>query len=365
MSDQAAAEALVAVGSGRLGVGNAGTQTEDESELDAEQPKRKRARRGKTDKGRSGSRKERDEEDIAMEGNDDELDGGDKSGRSPHKRLRDPNGSSWGDTIGDSRPAAGRGIHVIDAGSSSSATSPAHDYAQSVPRGVQASEAATLEGRYAPHSHLQRGFNSPHGGFDLPPLNAALGGGEIPGGAVGAGGRGYGGYGFSGTPSSYMRSGSSAPSRTHSPLGPGGMGSNAYLLPLPHMQALQHSHPYYSGVGASQPSMSALHGTSPPPGGEVGMVMLGGVPTLSELERHYLELHEQRKKMEEMLEKTDRLLVGMKRGIDEMRSGSGQQETQVSAAATNAVTVPIRTPGVERERSRESVWPVVESPSRE
>jgi GATA-binding protein, other eukaryote len=365
MSDQAAAETLVTVA--RLGVGNGGTQGE-ESDGDAEQPKKKRARRGKADKGKSGSRKERDDEDTGI---DDDVDAGEKSGRVPQKRSRDSNGTSWGDPMGDGRPTTGRGIHVTEAGhaGSSSAPSPAHDHhqrAQSVPRGVQGPEVTGLEGRYV---HLQRGFNSPHphGGFDLPPLNAALSGGEISGVAVGSG-RGYGGYGFAGTPSSYMRSGSSAPSRTHSPLNSSGMGTGAYLLPLPHMQGLQHSHPYYPGVGSSQPSaMSALHAPSPPPANEAGMAMLGGVPSVSELERHYFELHEQRKKLEEMLEKTDRLMVGVKRGIDEMRSGGGQQEAQAPPApgASSASAIPIRTAGLERERSRESVWPSVESPSRE
>lgn len=50
--------------------------------------------------------------------------------------------------------------------------------------------------------------------------------------------------------------------------------------------------------------------------------MGGGVPTVAELERHYFELHEQKRRMEEMVERTEKLMVGVKRGIDEMRGTS-------------------------------------------
>ncbi|KAG8854468.1 putative electron transfer flavoprotein subunit [Tulasnella sp. 330] len=47
------------------------------------------------------------------------------------------------------------------------------------------------------------------------------------------------------------------------------------------------------------------------------------VPTIPELERHYAELRQERKRLEDMLYKTDRLMAGVKRGIDEMRSSGG------------------------------------------
>jgi GATA-binding protein len=346
MSDQAAAEALVAVA--RLGVGNGTAQVGDESEGEVEPPKRKRARRGKSDKSKSASRKDRGGED-GMEGIDDNLDARDSHGR-PLKRSMN---GSWGD---DAR-SPGKGMH--HAGSSPPAR------AQSVPR----PDMAGLDPRYVPHAHLQRGFGSPHphGGFDLPPLNAALGGGETASGVAGPGGRGYGVYGFSGTPSSYIRSSSSAPSRTHSPLGPAGMGAGSYLLPLPHMQGLPH--PYYSSP--SQPSpMSGLHGPPSPPSNEAMVVgsMVPGVPTMGELERHYFELQDYRKRLEEMVEKTDRLMMGVKRGIDEMKGGTGQEDPQPSTPSViqGAVAVPLRAStgsSPERERTKENVWPVVEPPA--
>jgi len=89
------------------------------------------------------------------------------------------------------------------------------------------------------------------------------------------------------------------------------------------------------------------------------------VPTANELERHYYELGEQRRRLEEMLEKTDRMMAGVKRGLDEMRAGqaqaqggqgSGSQGQQSQQSPSQAAAVPISRP--ERPRSRESVWPV-------
>ncbi|KAG9036009.1 putative electron transfer flavoprotein subunit [Tulasnella sp. JGI-2019a] len=47
------------------------------------------------------------------------------------------------------------------------------------------------------------------------------------------------------------------------------------------------------------------------------------VPTIAELERHYAELRLERKRIEDMLHRTDVMMAGVKRGIDEMRSGGG------------------------------------------
>ncbi|KIJ65284.1 hypothetical protein HYDPIDRAFT_88769 [Hydnomerulius pinastri MD-312] len=217
-------------------------------------------------------------------------------------------------------------------------------------------------------------IGSPHAGLDLPPLNAALGEryGYGPPGLLGA-------RDFSGAPSSYIRSGSNAPSRTHSPLNPGlaaaGVG---YVLPPPHGMG----HGYY-GLG---------HGHSPPPHDALNGVLTAMVPTASELRQHYLELHEQRRRLEDMIEKTDRMMAGIKRGLDEMMGasqqhqqqqhqqqtlpqpqqqqqqahGSSEQPVQQSPqAGTNSGTaVPLTRTG-DRERSRESIWPVVESTPRE
>ena len=220
---------------------------------------------------------------------------------------------------------------------------------------------------------------SPHAGLELPPLNAALGEryGYGPPGLLGA--RDFVG----GAPSSYMRSGSNAPSRTHSPLNPGLAAGVGYALPPPHVVG----HGYY-GLG---------HGHSPPPHDVLNGVLTAIVPTASELRQHYLELHEQRRRFEELIEKTDKMMAGIKRGLDEMMGApqpppqpsppqaqpqhqaqtlpqpapqqppsheqSPQQPPQ-TGLSTAAPSVPLARTG-ERERSRETIWPAESAPPRE
>ena len=186
-------------------------------------------------------------------------------------------------------------------------------------------------------------------GFELPPLGSALGPGTDLSGVL----AGYvAAKAFHG-PASYIRSG--APSRTHSPLQGGAAGYGAM-----------------GGYGF--------------PRGHSPVLMSGVVPTVAELERHYYELHEHRSGLMEFLERTDRLIAGVKRGLDEMRGSpenAAQQtpqaqppQTQAQPQATSdgqapsqnegtdgaaASSVPLQpprsSPGSPRS-GRESVWPV-------
>ena len=104
----------------------------------------------------------------------------------------------------------------------------------------------------------------------------------------------------------------------------------------------------------------------------MGMV-IPVVPTTADLERHYQELHEQRRRLEEVLERTDRMLAGLKRGIDEMRvagaggnvvggghspsTHEGNAPMSGGGGASSSVPLPRQSPG-EKER-REPVWPVI------
>lgn len=54
---------------------------------------------------------------------------------------------------------------------------------------------------------------------------------------------------------------------------------------------------------------------------------------MCELERHYSELTEQKKRLEEMVEKTDRMMRGVKRGLDEMRGVAPVTSAGASASA--------------------------------
>jgi GATA-binding protein, other eukaryote len=182
------------------------------------------------------------------------------------------------------------------------------------------------------------------GGFELPPLGSALGPGTDLGGVL----AGYVAKGAFHGPASYIRSG--APSRTHSPLQGAAAG-------------------YASVAGYGFP-----RGHSP-------MLMGGVMPTVAELERHYYELHEHRNSLVDFLDRTDRLIAGVKRGLDEMRGSSdgaapqqqSQQQQQQPASdaqpppqteASNggaAPSVPLQvtrsSPGSPGS-GRDSVWPV-------
>lgn len=179
------------------------------------------------------------------------------------------------------------------------------------------------------------------GGFELPPLGSALGPGTDLGGVlagyVAAKGAFHG-------PASYIRSG--APSRTHSPL----QGAAAGYAPV-------------GGYGF--------------PRGHSPMLMSGVVPTVAELERHYYELHAHRNSLVDFLDRTDRLIAGVKRGLDEMRGtsdGAALQQQQPpppsdaqeppqteasngGAAASVPLQVTRSSPGSPGS-GRDSVWPV-------
>jgi GATA-binding protein, other eukaryote len=179
------------------------------------------------------------------------------------------------------------------------------------------------------------------GGFELPPLGSTLGPGTDLSGML----AGYVAKGaFHG--SSYIRSG--APSRTHSPL-----------------QGAAAGYPPVGGYGF--------------PRGHSPVLMSGVVPTVAELERHYYELHEHRSSLVGFLERTNQLIAGVKRGLDEMRGSSDgaaqppsqQQQPQPqpasdsqAAAQTEASTsgtapsAPVQITRSSPGSPRESVWPV-------
>jgi hypothetical protein len=350
MTDQAAAETLVAVGRLGVGVGGGGGGADESDGEVAEQPKRKRARKGRG----AGRRDSRDDglgdEDVGMEGSDEEVEERERERERERplqnrRRSRESNGSTTWDLAALQQQPENAHPH--------GGTNGSPPRAQSVSR-LQSGEYQHLQ-RSSSHGQQQQQFvGSPHphhGGFDLPPLNAALGGGAGGFGAYGAGIMGGSRDYVSGAPSSYIRSGSSAPSRTHSPLGPAAATGAGYVLPPPHgLHAHGLGQHMYYGLPAG---MSPLHAHSPPPVDSANGTSSPSVPTISELKRHYDELHEQRKKLEEMVEKNERMMAGVKRGLDEMR-GVHQPPSQGGGGA--AALPLMRDP--DRPRSRASVWPL-------
>jgi len=360
MSDQAAAEALVAVG--RIGVSPPGGANDD-SDGEADQPKKKRTRRSaKT------SRVDK-EEDVLMDGEDED----EPSASAPPLRERKRRGGANGWNDGRSGSPHRGGVP------------PARS-----------------------DSYLARGgvvLPSPRGhvGFELAQLA------QLNGTFLGH---------ASAPPSSYIRSGSNAPSRTHSPLGPAGSGAGAGGAPsgpggatnVAGAPGAGYAHPH-GHLHALPPGMPGHYYAGPPPS-EMSSLMVAagvalgglGIPSYMDLERHYFELGEQKRKWEEMMERTDRLMAGMKRTLDEMRGlvaqgvvgspvhhgqppqqgqqqqqqpGSQHQSPQMPTASpvlpaagaasvgtpTTAPSAAAGTPAVplnrtDKERSGPSIWPV-------
>ncbi|KAI6044402.1 hypothetical protein EDC04DRAFT_2889861 [Pisolithus marmoratus] len=356
ITDHQAAEALAGLGqSGGSQHTNTGGEESDVDGLEERQPRRKRARRGRSDR-EKGRLREKDEDEDMGEPEDDDNVGG-STGRARKGGV----GLSFhqiAEALGERGHPLARGATMQSGASQADMDRVAHQLARSA------------------HGTF---IAAPHPSLDLPPLTAALGEryGYAPLGLVGT--RDYGG-----APSSYIRSGSNAPSRTHSPLNPGLAAAAAaavgYVLPPPHAIG----HPYYT--------LGGHHVHTPPPVPHEAMMngmFGGGVPTLRELQQHYVELQEQRKKVEEMMEKTDQMLAGVKRGIDEMLNASQPQQSpsqapsqtqtltsspqppqqqqspvlqqQQAASAHPSAEQGSPTPvnvGRSGDRNRESIWPV-------
>ncbi|TCD69108.1 putative electron transfer flavoprotein subunit [Steccherinum ochraceum] len=344
MTDQAAAEVLASVGRARSNAeGGTGTEASDD-EGDEKQPAKKRARRSKANQ----------EKEESGDGDDEEVSGrgrgkraargaGGGAGRRTSASHTAVQPNPWGD-IPLTMQMQLAGHHPTEAGPSMIHERPGSAFGGDprYPRGNP----------FSPN---------PHGGFDLPSVNAVLG----EGGSYGA-------------PASYIRSGSAAgfhgtPSRTHSPLAGPGMttvpGAPPFVLPPPH--GLSFYHPGFPLGGAGVP-----------------------IPSPADLEKHYMALADQKRQMEEMIERTDRMMAGLKRGIEELKSVNAatatspvapptepQQQPQQQSAQPQqspaqspqvpaqpqpaAAAVPLRTdkPG---SGAKESIWPVAppESASR-
>ena len=285
MSDQAAAEALVAVGRlGRRGDDGEESDEEDEEadEGDGGQPPRKRRAAASARRGSAGVpvslRKTRSHGSVAA---GEERRSASVSGRELRKRGSGP------------AVAAGAGAGGASAGWVTDGGERSESPQQQM--GVMRRHHnhhphihPALQGEYGqpPRSAgAGAGGQFPPGSFELPPIgsfNGANGMLGMMGLGMGLGGIGGMGLGALGTvaghhASSYIRSG--APSRSGSPSGLDMMG---YIV-----------------------------------GG-------GGVPSVAELERHYAELAEQKRRMEEMVERTERLMSGVRKGIEEMRAGGSR-----------------------------------------
>lgn len=300
MTDQAAAEVLASVGRA-VPSGSAGAPDESEEE----RPK-KRTRRPRASKAR-----ERDAEGMDVD-EDEEEEGkprktrrttGGRGARGSRESSNVTQAGQWGEQM-----MQGMGDpQMLEHRPGSAGQQQDHGYGAGAPRGNP--------------------FPSAHANQALPGLIAALG----PDVVTSLMNSQY--AGVPPPPPSYMRSGSAGgnvgpggvPSRTHSPLAghqisgpPGGH----YALPPP----LHVPTAFPGPVGPSFYHSGGSQAMLPPP-----QIMDGlpHVPSPAELDHHYRELAEERKRLEEMLERTDRMMAGVKRGLDEMRgASSGGQQSQ-------------------------------------
>jgi len=83
----------------------------------------------------------------------------------------------------------------------------------------------------------------------------------------------------------------------------------------------------------------------------VNMPFSSAIPTAAELEAHYHELSQERRRITDMLEKTERMMERVRRGMEEQRASEQRQP----------LAVPLS--GARGEGRRESIWPVVSSES--
>ncbi|KAK7007408.1 hypothetical protein R3P38DRAFT_3403748 [Favolaschia claudopus] len=189
----------------------------------------------------------------------------------------------------------------------------------------------------------KRWFGGSSGPFDLPsidrgfpPLSAAA--------SAGAGG--------------YMRSPSvgsgGVPSRGGAGSPAGGASAGGYTLP-----PVRSGSAYYGGHDGGHGGVGGMGlGAG---GGGAGGSAGGAAPPLSmeDLERHYFQLHESRRKTEELLRETERMMGAVKRNLDEMRAGGGGGDGgSAGGSGLGPELVPLRERGRSREGSGVNVWPV-------
>ncbi|KAF8524203.1 hypothetical protein JB92DRAFT_2881511 [Gautieria morchelliformis] len=107
---------------------------------------------------------------------------------------------------------------------------------------------------------------------------------------------------------------------------------------VPQQQPHAHQQPSHAAMFAEQEQQEQQHQRP--------------APSYADLVAHYSELHEERKRIEGLLNKTDEIMRGVKRGLDEMRAAGAPG----SAAPQESLRLPPR-----ERREREVVWRVEET----
>ncbi|KZP01411.1 Opi1-domain-containing protein [Calocera viscosa TUFC12733] len=199
----------------------------------------------------------------------------------------------------------------------------AASYAEETRSAVADSRAYMPSGTSPPSHPAPPGRDEPRrvsprgGGYDLPPLNSAVG---------------------------EFRHGHPNEGRSHSPMRRDVVDPSSRYLPPPHP-----SYPMSPrGRQTHLRSMSPPVSRSRSPGGRSprsDLHYMVAVPTREELLQHQAQLREQKRVMEDMLRRTENLLRGVERGLD----GPGQYSNGVEAGASEPRGASVRLPRRERE----------------
>lgn len=223
----------------------------------------------------------------------------------------------------------------------------------------------TWEINQHPHAH-SGGSPHGHGGFDLPPL-AEL---DV---LSGAHPHSHPHHHMVGSNRSFSYPSSGA--RTHSPHDAHQSGHQNTAAQSPtgtpqgslHLPPLSHAHPHTflpshlsqaRSRGAETHAHMAFAQHQHQPQQQQHIHQTGSfaeqqhqlpTPTYSELAAHYGELHEERRRLEGLLAKTNDMMRGVKRGLDELRAAGAPG----SAAPQESLRLPSR-----ERREREVVWRV-------
>ena len=320
LTEQAAAEALVSVSRVQeraSGEESGGVGADDDEDEDEDEPRRKRVKRGANGNAaaalvrRRSARTKVSTREPTPEDKDEEDDDADTGSKRRRK------GPQRDILLAESR-----------AGSLSRSSSRAAFHVDRYGRGYTANSPSLHSATHV-------------GGFDLPPLNAALAAPEMSH-MVLNGSRAFfpTSAGYVGPPrdfgSSYMRSGSAAPSRAHSP-------SSTYVLP-----PLHYATPGLYGSG------SPHHRSSP---------SSPQIPSHAELEKHFMDLSKEKSRLEEMLARTEWLMQGVRRGMDEMRERELAIALSQHAAQRSRQPTPSRPVSASPPRSPHQAHQVEERPA--
>jgi len=159
------------------------------------------------------------------------------------------------------------------------------------------------------------------------------------------------------SPTSFARS-PDVPAQSNLSIGgrPHGMLAQAHSHSMPQIPtSYRSSHGQIQPISAPSPPESHIR--------EHDISQASSVPSYAELESHYRQLHHERRRLEEMLERTDELITGVKRGMEQIRSVHSSPKAQPNVEEpmvhhADSVRLPVAEGSKEATATREPVWSI-------